>query len=82
MYTRVLLWHPDCVARLYICGSSAPPHLEWMLMPPLQNREEPRMVQIQHIDRGKVHSSAASSMVDLITNRLRHGDIVEDIRKG
>ncbi|PXF61726.1 MAG: AAA family ATPase [Candidatus Methanogaster sp.] len=34
--------------------------------------------QIQHIDLGMVHSSAASSMVDLIIGRLRQEDIVED----
>ena len=34
--------------------------------------------QIQHIDLGMVHSSAASSMVDLILNRLRQEDLVKD----
>jgi len=34
--------------------------------------------QIQHIDLGMVHSSAAGSMVDLIIGRLRQEDIVED----
>ena len=37
---------------------------------------------IQHVDRGMLHPSAASSMVDLIINRLRQGDVVEDSWKG